>query len=134
MIRRPLALLLASAAAACGRAAPSAGAVADSTRARETPAAPRPVDSLVLRTKGGAEVWFTFARADTSVAGTPCLERTLEIREGARRVAVPLLYTGAAPVLLNDSTIRADIWVRCAPTERYRIDLRTGTPTAEARR
>ena len=116
-------------AAACGREATPPAPPAP------PPAAAAPADSLALRTSGGAEVWFTFARSDTAADGRTCLERTLEIRHAdGRRVAVPLLYTGAPPVRLNDSTIRADIWVHCAPTERYRIDLGTGTPTAERRR
>lgn len=122
------AALLLTLAAACGGPPPAP------PKAPEPPRAPAPADSLALRTPKGIEVWFTFARADTSVAGVPCTERTLEIRNGVRKIGVPLLYTGVAPVLLNDSTMRADIWVHCAPTERYRIDLGTGIPTAEARR
>lgn len=118
-------------AAACGRPAP---APASSTTLPPERAA-APPDSLALRTRSGSEVWFTFARADTSADGRACLERTLEIRHpDGSKVAVPLLYTGAAPVPLDDSTIRADIWVHCAPTERYRIALATGIPTAERRR
>ncbi|HEU5358660.1 MAG TPA: hypothetical protein VFU45_06060 [Gemmatimonadales bacterium] len=116
-------------ATACGRGAPAP------SRPAPPPRAPAPPDSLALSIAGGTGVWFTFARADTAADGRTCLERTLEIRHAdGRRVAVPLLYTGAPPVLLNDSTIRADIWVHCAPTERYRIDLGSGIPTAERRR
>ena len=121
-------LLLFAFAAGCGSPPPAP------PKAPEPPQAPAPADSLALRTSKGIEVWFTFARADTSTAGVPCTERTLEIRNGGRKIGVPLLYTGVAPVLLNDSTMRADIWVHCAPTERYRIDLGSGIPTAEARR
>lgn len=127
-------VLFACAAAACGQRPPARADVAGPVTSAAPPSAPRPADSLALRVRDGVEVWFTFARADTSVTGHPCLERTLEIRDGGRKVAVPLLYTGVAPVILDDSTIRADIWVHCAPTERYRIDLNTGTPTAERRR
>jgi hypothetical protein len=98
------------------------------------PGPPPAADSLALRAPDGTEVWFSYARGDTSVAGVPCVERTLEIRAGGRRIGVPLLYTGAAPVLVDDTAFRADIWVRCAPTERYLISLRTGIPTAEKRR
>lgn len=116
--------------AACGRSAPPARPAPP-----PPPSSPSPADSLALRTRGGTEVWFTYARADTATDGHACLERTLEIRHpDGSKVAVPLLYTGAAPVTLDDSTIRADIWVHCAPTERYRIALRTGIPTAERRR
>lgn len=116
--------------AACGQ---SQGSAPRAAAAPPTP--PAPADSLALRTRGGGEVWFTYARADTASDGQACLERTLEIRHrDGSKVDVPLLYTGAAPVQLDDSTIRADIWVHCAPTERYRIALATGIPTAERRR
>lgn len=115
-------------AAACG------GPPAPPPREAKAPSPPPAPDSLALRAPDGIEVWFSLARADTSAAGVPCVERTLEIRTGDRRIGVPLLYTGAAPVLVNDTAIRADIWVRCAPTERYLISLRTGTPTAERRK
>ncbi|HET7025848.1 MAG TPA: hypothetical protein VFI39_11650 [Gemmatimonadales bacterium] len=116
--------------AACGQRQGSA------PRAAAPPSTPpAPADSLALRTRGGGEVWFTYARGDTARDGQACLERTLEIRHrDGSKVGVPLLYTGAAPVQLDDSTIRADIWVHCAPTERYRIALATGIPTAERRR
>ena len=116
--------------AACGRPA----AVPASSATPPPPRAAPPENTLALRIRGGSEVWFTFARADTSADGHACLERTLEIRHpDGSKVAVPLLYTGAVPVQLDDSTIRADIWVHCAPTERYRIALASGIPTAERR-
>ena len=128
-MRRHVLLVALVLASACGRPAPAAHA---------PPPPPRPAppaDSLALRARGGSEVWFTYARADTSATGRPCRERTLEIRHpDGSKVGVPLLYTGAVPVQLDDSTIRADIWVHCAPTERYRIALATGIPTAERRR
>lgn len=114
---------------ACGGPAPPPAA-----HRPAPPAPPALPDSLALRAPGGTEVWFSYARADTGVNGTPCVERTLEIRAPARRIGIPLLYTGAAPVLINDTLIQADIWVRCAPTERYLISLRTGLPVAEKRR
>jgi hypothetical protein len=95
----------------------------------ETPLA----DSLVLTSRGGAEVWFSLARAAKGANGTGCVERGLEIRHGGDRVKVPLLYTGSPPVLLNDTTIRAVLWNHCAPGEHYLVNLRTGRPVPERR-
>jgi hypothetical protein len=86
-------------------------------------------DSLALTTADGHEVWFTQARRAVDSAGGPCLERGLEIRHQGTRKLVPLLMTGATPELLNDSTIRARIWLNCHPGNTYDVDLRTGRPT-----
>jgi len=91
-------------------------------------AAAEPTDSLLLRTPSGTELWFALAREERDSAGTPCLERTLEIRSGARRLPVPLLYTRDVPRLVNDSTVSARIWNRCAPGDEYSINLGTGQP------
>ena len=50
----------------------------------------------------------------------------------APRFAVPLLYTGEGPTLVNDSTMRAMLWNHCRPVAPYRVDLRTGRPVREA--
>jgi hypothetical protein len=120
-------LVLAGLVAACsgergGR--PSAAPGAPAATAEPS----RPGDSLVLRTPSGTELWFALAREERDSAGTPCLERTLEIRSGSRRVPVPLLYTRDGPRLINDSTVSARIWNRCAPGDEYRINLGTGQP------
>ena len=87
-------------------------------------------DSLVLRAPGGVTVWLTEGRQASEPAGAPCLERTLEIRrDDTVRIKVPLLYTISAPVLLNDSTMRAELSHNCRPADPYRVDLRTGRPT-----
>jgi hypothetical protein len=82
----------------------------------------------------GQEVWFTLARTGRAPDGTTCVERGLEIRTGAKRLPVPLLYTREAPVLLNDSTMRAVLWTNCKPGEAYRVDLRNGRPVRESDR
>jgi hypothetical protein len=92
---------------------------------------PPPADSLVLTTPGGTEVWFTLARPATNADGRSCVERSLEIRQGGRRVKVPLLYTGSPPVLLNDSTMRAILWTHCRPGNAYLVNLRSGHPLRE---
>lgn len=90
-----------------------------------------PADSLVLTNPAGAEIWLTLARAATGADGGRCVERGLEIRQGGKRLQVPLLYTGAPPVLLNDSTMRAILWTNCRPGDAYLVNLRSGHPVRE---
>lgn len=90
-----------------------------------------PGDSLVLTTSSGTEIWYTLARSATGSDGERCVERGLEIRSGNRRTKVPLLYTGAPPVLVNDSTIRAVLWTHCQPGRTYLVSLQTGQPIPE---
>jgi hypothetical protein len=99
-------------------------------RAQRKPLAAR-TDSLVLTTPMGAEVWFTLQRPATGKNGRQCVERGLEIRSQGNRIRVPLLYTGAAPTLLNDSTMRAMLWKDCTPDVPYLVNLRTGQPVPE---
>jgi hypothetical protein len=98
--------------------------------AQAAPAA-RPADSLVLRAPGKVEVWYTLARENKAADGGTCTDRTLEIRRGEARIPVPLLYTGATPELVNDSTIRARLSDRCVPGDAYLVNLRTGRPVRE---
>lgn len=109
---------------ACGERSgpPPAGAAAS------TPAPP--ADKLVATTPDGTELWFTLARVDTG-NGRRCTDRALEIRRGTRRVPVPLLYTSAAPELVNDSTARARLSTHCRPGAAYLVNLRTGQPVRE---
>ncbi len=109
--------------AGCGGPKPEASA-ADSTPA--PPAMPAP--ELVLSAPGGVEVWFTDARPGTDANGGTCIERVMQIRRGAERIAIPLLYTGAPPRLVNDSTLEAPIWLHCRPGNVYQVNLRTGRP------
>ena len=90
-----------------------------------------PPDSLVATAPGGVQVWFTLARRAKSPEGTPCVDRAIEIRRGDTRVQVPLLYTGAPPALVNDSTLRARLSNQCRPGDAYLVDLRTGRPVRE---
>jgi hypothetical protein len=90
-----------------------------------------PADSLVATAPGGVEIWFTLAREGKAADGTTCTDRTLEIRHGDRRVPVPLLYTGTAPEIVNDTTMRARLSDRCAPGDAYLVNLRTGRPVRE---
>lgn len=93
------------------------------------PAAPR--DSLVATAPGGVEIWFTLAREGKAADGTTCVDRTMEIRRDTARIPIPLLYTGAAPELVNDSTIRARLSNQCVPGDVYLVNLRTGRPVRE---
>jgi hypothetical protein len=96
-------------------------------------AAARPgrADSLVATSADGLEVWFTLTRVGRAPDGTSCVERGLEIRRGGTRTQVPLLYTGVAPVLLDESTMRAELWNNCRPVGTYLVDLRSGRPVRE---
>jgi hypothetical protein len=88
-------------------------------------------DSLVATDHNGLEVWFTLARVGRAQDGGSCVERGLEIRRGSTRIPVPLLYTGAVPVLLDQTTMRAELWNHCRPVATYLVDLRSGRPVRE---
>lgn len=90
-----------------------------------------PADSLVATAPGGVQVWFTLSRPAKSPEGVPCVDRAIEIRRGDSRVRVPLLYTGTAPELVNDSTLRARLSNQCQPGDAYLVDLRSGRPVRE---
>ncbi|MEO8226882.1 MAG: hypothetical protein ABI637_05585 [Gemmatimonadota bacterium] len=113
---------------ACNRGASGDRAAAQTldTTAAAAPVA-APPDSLVV-TGRGLEVWFTLARTDHAADGAACTDRTIEIRRGERRVAVPLLYTEQAPRMLDDSTLEATLYRNCQPAGRYHVDTRTGQP------
>jgi hypothetical protein len=96
----------------------------------EAPAS-APADSLVATAPDGAEIWFTLSRESKAADGTTCIDRTIEIRRGASRIAVPLLYTGTPPELINDSTVRARLSNQCVPGDAYLVNLRTGRPVRE---
>lgn len=94
-------------------------------------ALPEPADSLVATSDNGLEVWFTLTRVGKATDGTSCVERGIEIRRGDTRVPVPLLYTGVAPVFVDESTMRAELWNHCRPVDTYLVDLRSGRPVRE---
>jgi len=100
------------------------------SHADSTPAS-APADSLVATDHNGLEVWFTLTRVGQAQDGASCVERGLEIRRGSTRIPVPLLYTGAVPVLLDQSTMRAELWNHCRPVATYLVDLRSGRPVRE---
>lgn len=109
---------------ACIRGEPEPGRVPEAFAG-----APALADSLVLTAPGGVTVWLTEGRASTDDVGAACVERSLEIRRDTTRLKVPLLYTMWAPILLDDTTMRADLALRCRPERSYRVNLRTARPT-----
>ena len=116
-------ILLVALVAACG--------AEERPRSQDTAATPSVPDSLVATGKDDLQVWFTLTRVGLAPDGTSCVERGLEIRRGDTRIQVPLLYTGAAPVLLDQSTMRAELWNHCQPVGTYLVDLRSGRPVRE---
>jgi hypothetical protein len=90
-----------------------------------------PADSLVATAPGGVEIWFTLAREGKAIDGSACTDRTLEIRREGKRIPVPLLYTGTAPEIVNDTTMRARLSKLCLPGDSYLVNLRTGRPVRE---
>ena len=114
---------------ACRERAPEPGATAEAMGSGAAPA-DRPADSLVGRAPGGEEIWFTLGRPDSGESG-PCIDRAIEIRRAGTRIPVPLLYTGTAPEIINDTTFRARLSSHCRPGDAYLVDLRTGRPVRE---
>jgi hypothetical protein len=111
-----------------------AGACRSQERApasRESGSTSESTDSLVLSSLDGVEVWFMSGRMARGADGRQCMERGLEIRRGGTRVTVPLLYTAVAPVLVDDTTMRAQLWTHCRPIDSYLVDLRSGQPIRE---
>ncbi len=94
---------------------------------------PAPADSLASRPVPGVEIWFTVGRTGRDSTGATCYERTLEIRDSAGRRRVPLLYTLEAPTRLDDTSVRARVYLNCAAGDPYRVSLRTGRPTPLSR-
>jgi hypothetical protein len=124
--RRLLATVLLTELGCSGR--PADAPAGDATRAAAVP----PADSLVATAADGAEIWFTLARPD-SADGHGCVDRAIEIRRAGVRTPVPLLYTGTAPELVDDTTFRARLSKGCQPGDAYLVDFRTGRPVRERR-
>lgn len=85
-------------------------------------------DSMVLSAPRGITIWLTEGRQVTDAGGASCRERTIEIRRDTTRRTVPLLFTVSPVVLLDDSTLQAELADHCRPSARYRVNLRTGLP------
>ena len=104
MSTRALVTSLALGGIACGKSTPPPPPAESATAA--------PADSLVATAPGGAEIWFTLARADSGGAGR-CTARAVEIRRGSTRIPVPLLSD------------------HCLAGDAYLVNLRTGRPVRE---
>lgn len=128
MTRAPLvSLALVGAMLSCGGARSDAD-TAEAPAEDEGMVSAKVADSLILRSPAGYEVWFSGSRPARDDNGQVCIERTMQVRRDTTRVNIPLLYTGAPPILVNDSTIEAAIWLHCRPGNVYRVNLRTGSP------
>lgn len=86
-------------------------------------------DSLILTTGAGYRVYFSASREGRDSTGRSCTEWAMAVRRDSGRTAIPLLYTGETPRIINDSTIEAAIWLHCRPGNRYRVNLATGYPS-----
>jgi hypothetical protein len=112
--------------AACGTSGDKTAAMAD------TSVSIAPKESLAVAGRG-VEIWFTFSRPGVAADGTPCVDRAIELRREGKRIPVPLLYTGEAPTIVNDTTARAVLFTGCLAGDAYLVDLRSGRPTREKR-
>lgn len=83
---------------------------------------------MVGQSGNGDAIWLVTGRTGATDDGRRCDERLIEIRRDTTRLRVPLLYTGDTPRVVNDSTLEAVLWLRCAPGDTYRVSLRTGQP------
>jgi hypothetical protein len=126
-LRSAMACVIVSQTVACK----TQGAETASQEAADRAQAPAPADSLVATAPGGVEIWFTLSREGRAADGTRCTDRAIELRRDGTRVPVPLLYTGAVPQVVNDSTIRARLSNQCVPGDAYLVDLRSGRPVRE---
>lgn len=110
--------------AACGaRGEPPPGELPGAEQA--PPAVP---DSMVLTMAGGATVWLAEGRRAVDSAGTPCFERSVEVRRDSVRLKVPLLFTASLPTRVDDSIFRAELFRDCRPESAYKISIRDGMP------
>jgi hypothetical protein len=125
-MKRQAAALLAASLAACR---PGSG---ERVTAGDTAVATAPADSLAV-TGSGVEIWFTLSRPGLAPDGSPCTDRTIEVRRGGSRIPVPLLYTGEAPRIVNESTARAILYTDCRAGDAYLVDLRSGRPARAPR-
>lgn len=131
-VRALLPLIASAAVCACGargEPAPGTPQPADSGTAAADSTAVTPPDSLVLTLTDGTTIWLAEGRRAADSAGTTCVERTVEIRRDTTRMKVPLFYTRSAPGVLDDTSLRAELYRDCRPVGVYRLSLRTGAPT-----
>jgi hypothetical protein len=89
---------------------------------------PQLTDTLVLTLPGGNSVWLAEGRRARDSVGTPCFERSVEIRRDSARLKVPLLFTGSMPTRLDDTTVRAELYRDCRLSAVYKVGVRDGLP------
>ncbi len=117
---RPGVGLLLAGLCACGRP--------DAPPAETVSVAPPVPDTLVLTTPDGFEVWLTDLREARDSTGTPCQERSVEIRRDTTRLRVPLLYVRTPPTRLDADHVQAELSRDCRTMALYRVELRTARP------
>lgn len=106
-----------------------AGCSGEPPRPPAAPASPPgPRDSLVLTLPDSTSVWLVRGREGIAADGTPCHERSIELRKDGRRLLVPLLYTRSAPHL-EHGKLYATLSNRCVDGAEYAIDPVTAYPT-----
>ena len=77
-------------------------------------------------------MWLTVGRVGRGPTGAPCLERGVQLRKGALRKPVPLLYTRELPVVVGGKLV-ASLSTNCVSGDEYTIDPRTAQPTKRER-
>lgn len=92
-----------------------------------------PADTMVLVTRSGHRIWLAEGRPARDSAGTPCYERSVEIRTDSSRIKVPLLFV-ANPPRERAGRLEAELSLNCRPLALYSIDLATGRPSKLADR
>ncbi len=101
---------------------------ADRSAAIIPPSAAVVLDSMILAVPGGRTVWLAEGREARDSAGTPCVERSVEIRTDSGRLKVPLLFVRRGPTVLDREHLRAELSRNCRVMAIYSVDLATGRP------
>ena len=101
--------------AACSAAAAAADRPAGARRRRRSRGPAGPADSLVATASERRGDLVHAGAAGQRRRAARCIDRAIEIRRDGTRVPVPLLYTGTAPEIVNDTTLRARLSEHCRP-------------------
>lgn len=90
-------------------------------------APPAPWDSLVLTLPDSTTVWLLAGRQGIAAGGGTCDEWSIQVRKGATRHLVPLLYTRHAPRLERGKVLAIQSNA-CVDGDLYMIEPATGYP------
>ena len=106
---------------ACSKPAPPSSTLS-------TPAGPpAPRDSLVLTLPDSTTVWLLAGRKGVAADSSTCDEWSIQVRKGADRHLVPLLYTRHAPRLARGKVLAIQS-NHCVDGDVYMIEPATGYP------